>query len=74
MRYSRSVVHQTLGIEGLRRCETHWHLGLGKCKHAVIVMGTSPDSRLQSYGGFMSSKIVEKDAGIHSLAMAVAVS
>ncbi|ETW78834.1 dipeptidyl aminopeptidase [Heterobasidion irregulare TC 32-1] len=25
-----------------------------------------------SYGGFMSSKIVEKDAGIHSLAMAVA--
>ncbi|KAA1470272.1 dipeptidyl aminopeptidase [Dentipellis sp. KUC8613] len=25
-----------------------------------------------SYGGFMSSKVVEKDAGIHSLAMAVA--
>ena len=28
---------------------------------------------LQSYGGFMSSKVVEADAGIHSLAMAVAV-
>lgn len=29
---------------------------------------------LQSYGGFMSSKVVEANAGIHSLAMAVAVS
>jgi hypothetical protein len=28
----------------------------------------------QSYGGFMSSKVVEAGAGIHSLAMAVAVS
>ena len=28
----------------------------------------------KSYGGFMSSKVVEADAGIHSLAMAVAVS
>lgn len=28
---------------------------------------------LQSYGGFMSSKVVEADAGIHTLAMAVAV-
>ena len=27
----------------------------------------------QSYGGFMSSKVVEANAGIHSLAMAVAV-
>ena len=27
----------------------------------------------QSYGGFMSSKIAEANAGIHSLAMAVAV-
>lgn len=27
----------------------------------------------KSYGGFMSSKVVEADAGIHSLAMAVAV-
>lgn len=29
---------------------------------------------LQSYGGFMSSKVVEADAGVHSLAMAIAVS
>jgi hypothetical protein len=29
---------------------------------------------LQSYGGFMSSKVVEANAKIHSLAMAVAVS
>jgi hypothetical protein len=29
--------------------------------------------RFQSYGGFMSSKVVEANAGIHSLAMAVAV-
>ena len=27
-----------------------------------------------SYGGFMSSKVVEADAGVHSLAIAVAVS
>lgn len=27
----------------------------------------------QSYGGFMSCKVVEADAGVHSLAMAVAV-
>ena len=26
-----------------------------------------------SYGGFMSSKVIEADAGVHSLAMAVAV-
>ena len=32
----------------------------------------SPPS-IQSYGGFMSSKVVEANAGIHSLAMAVAV-
>lgn len=30
-------------------------------------------SMTKSYGGFMSSKVVEADAGIHSLAMAVAV-
>jgi dipeptidyl aminopeptidase len=29
---------------------------------------------VQSYGGFMSAKVVEADAGIHSLAMSVAVS
>jgi dipeptidyl aminopeptidase len=36
----------------------------------------SPHCKLdgQSYGGFMSSKVVEAAAGIHSLAMAVAVS
>ena len=28
---------------------------------------------MQSYGGFMSSKVAEANAGIHSLAMAVAV-
>jgi hypothetical protein len=28
----------------------------------------------QSYGGFMSAKVVEANAGIHSLAMSVAVS
>jgi dipeptidyl aminopeptidase/acylaminoacyl peptidase len=28
--------------------------------------------RSKSYGGFMSSKVVEAGAGIHSLAMAVA--
>jgi hypothetical protein len=28
---------------------------------------------LQSYGGFMASKVAEANAGIHSLAMAVAV-
>lgn len=28
---------------------------------------------VQSYGGFMSCKVVEADAGVHSLAMAVAV-
>jgi hypothetical protein len=28
----------------------------------------------QSYGGFMSSKVVEADAGVHTLSMAVAVS
>ena len=27
---------------------------------------------IQSYGGFMSSKVVEANAGVHSLAMAVA--
>jgi len=27
----------------------------------------------QSYGGFMSSKVVEANAGVHSLAMAIAV-
>ena len=29
---------------------------------------------LQSYGGFMSAKVVEANAKVHSLAMAVAVS
>lgn len=28
---------------------------------------------IQSYGGFMSSKVVEANAGVHSLSMAVAV-
>ena len=28
---------------------------------------------VQSYGGFMSSKVVEANAGVHSLSMAVAV-
>ena len=28
---------------------------------------------IQSYGGFMSSKVIEANAGIHSLSMAVAV-
>lgn len=28
----------------------------------------------QSYGGFMAAKVVEANAGIHSLAMSVAVS
>jgi hypothetical protein len=31
------------------------------------------DQLLQSYGGFMASKVAEANAGIHSLAMAVAV-
>jgi len=31
-------------------------------------------TNVQSYGGFMSSKVVEAGAGIHSLAIAVAVS
>jgi len=35
---------------------------------------TDTDDGDQSYGGFMSSKIAEANAGIHSLAMAVAVS
>lgn len=35
---------------------------------------THTDDGDQSYGGFMSSKIAEANAGIHSLAMAVAVS
>ena len=39
-------------------------------KRSLICGGTK---RTQSYGGFMSSKVVEADAGIHSLAMAVAV-
>jgi len=30
------------------------------------------NNHTKSYGGFMSSKVVEADAGIHSLAMAVA--
>lgn len=29
---------------------------------------------LQSYGGFMSCKVAEANAGVHSLAMAIAVS
>ena len=30
-------------------------------------------NRSQSYGGFMSSKVLEAGAGVHSLAMAVSV-
>jgi len=37
------------------------------------VLSPSEQTPIQSYGGFMSSKVVEANAGIHSLAMAVAV-
>jgi hypothetical protein len=50
-------------------------MGLGThtltCKHDSVV--NAGNENTQSYGGFMSSKVVEADAGIHSLAMAVAV-
>ena len=31
-------------------------------------------TNMQSYGGFMTSKVMEADAGVHTLGMAVAVS
>jgi hypothetical protein len=34
---------------------------------------TRSDAIRQSYGGFMASKIAEANAGVHSLAIAVAV-
>lgn len=45
---------------------------MGESEHirAVNIMFIN---NLQSYGGFMSSKIMEAGAGVHSLAMAVAV-
>src|ERR1700677_3284472 len=60
-----------MGCEELRGSKTHRDLGMGESQHSKLVRQTlilAP----QSYGGFMSSKVVEAGAGIHSLAMAVA--
>lgn len=64
-----------MGIEGLRRPKTYWHLGMGKLfGPAYQPSGSETHRTSQSYGGFMSCKVAEADAGVHSLAMAVAVS
>lgn len=46
---------------------------MGKLVAPYTVTSSLHDSIMQSYGGFMASKVAEADAGIHSLAMAIAV-
>jgi dipeptidyl aminopeptidase len=56
------VDKKRIGIWGW--VSTRVHLDFEGCLRRLAV---------QSYGGFMSSKVVEANAGIHSLSMAVAV-
>lgn len=48
--------------------------GDGYVMSLLIVTGGVIIFARQSYGGFMASKIVEANEGVHSLSMAVAVS
>lgn len=62
-----------MGREGVRGPEPNRNLGLGKLLFGILVLNGRTEVASQSYGGFMSSKVVEANAGVHSLAMAVAV-
>lgn len=46
---------------------------MGKLWRSLIFRIHLNGPTFQSYGGFMSSKVVEANAGVHSLAIAVAV-
>lgn len=59
----RYVDARRIGIWG-------WVCAILRCKRGVLIVSLGP---FQSYGGFMSSKVVEANAGVYSLAMAVAV-
>jgi len=57
--------------QGLCGFEQNWYMGMGRSPCFQREDGFN--TLIQSYGGFMSSKVVEADAGIHSLAISVAV-
>ena len=59
----RYVDARRIGIWG-------WVCAVLLYKRGVLIVDLH---RVQSYGGFMSSKVIEANAGVHSLAMAVAV-
>ena len=85
---SSTAAFQNLGEEALRRSEAYWDLGMGTSElrffsppimllSGVPILTTSPGlcavPCTQSFGGYVSSKVIELNAGVHSLAIAIAV-
>lgn len=54
-----------MGKEAICRYQADWHLGLGKLFALMSVAELM--SFLQSYGGFLTSKVIEADSGVISL-------
>lgn len=83
-----ATAFQNLGEEALRRPEAYWDLGMGTYDlrffspsimllSGVPILTTLPGLRpsycAQSFGGYVSGKVVELNVGVHSLAIAIAV-
>jgi hypothetical protein len=54
-----------MGKEAICRYQADWYLGLGK----LVALTRLPELIwfMQSYGGFLTSKVIEADSGVISL-------